>query len=443
MTDCKILEVTRGENWAIQDGDCSQVLKELPDSCVQCVVTSPPYFGLRKYLGEDDPSIAQEIGSASEPDCLGWATKQPCGLCYVCRLVLVFREVRRVLHKSGTLWLNLADSYNAAGRKGHGKIRSQKQKTNRASAKEADAVRPTASALKQKDLIGIPWRVALALQADGWHLRADITWAKENPMPESVRDRPTKSTEHIFLFSKSKHYFYDRHSELVPMIKGAAGSTFTNGKTGAVMGDRVSQRPRQDAAGRNLWNWWEVPLDVPSDQFWKLTSSPSKLIHLAVFPPEIPRRIIRLASPEHGSCSRCLQPWVRTTEVVGTVQTRNGKTNRLSVEYGGIHRERTHQNVVNTTGWKQACRCDGAEPIQAIILDPFSGVATTGLVARQLDRRFMGIELNPEFSAVGRKRIVDDNQLARFVEKHVEPTSKPTIAQANLFDLSQVDDTES
>ena len=164
----------------------------LPEASVDCCVTSPPYWGLRNYLNDPD-----QIGQEKTPQE------------YVEKMVRVFREVRRVLKPEGTLWLNLGDSYNAAGRVGHGSRVGCKQETNRASANGHDQCRPSSETLKPKDLIGIPWRVAFALQEDGWYLRSDIVWAKPNPMPESVQDRPTRSHEYMFLLSKSKKYCYD------------------------------------------------------------------------------------------------------------------------------------------------------------------------------------------------------------------------------------------
>ena len=158
---------------------------------MQTCVTSPPHFGLRDY------GVNGQIGL------------EPTPAEYVEQMVAVFREVRRVLRDDGTLWLNIGDSYNAAGQQGHGTRQGYKQQSNRASAIGADSCRPSVDGLKPKDLIGIPWRVAFALQADGWYLRQDIIWHKPNPMPESVRDRCTKAHEYVFLLSKSERYYWD------------------------------------------------------------------------------------------------------------------------------------------------------------------------------------------------------------------------------------------
>lgn len=215
----------------IVEGDSRVLLAGLSDESVQCCVTSPPYYGLRDY------GAAGQIGV------------EPTLTEYLDRLVQVFREVRRVLRRDGVLWLNIGDSYNAAGRIGHGTRVGRKQGTNRASAKGADRCRPNVTELKEKDLIGVPWRIALALQADGWYLRSDVVWAKPNPMPEGVVDRPTKSHEYVFLLTKSARYFYDAEAVAEPTVDG-------NTK-------------------RNL-------RDV-----WTIAPAPVKSAHFATFPPRL------------------------------------------------------------------------------------------------------------------------------------------------------------
>ena len=191
-------------------GDCVERLAELPDECAQTCVTSPPYYGLRVYLAAEHPLKGREVGLEPTPDA------------YVRKLVAVFRGVRRVLRRDGTLWIVVGDSYNAAGRKGHGTRDGYKQGTNRAAATGADRVRPHAPDLKPKDLIGVPWRLALALQKDGWYLRAENIWLKPNAMPDSVADRTTRAHEHVFMLTKSESYFYD--AEAIRETVDAGGS---------------------------------------------------------------------------------------------------------------------------------------------------------------------------------------------------------------------------
>jgi site-specific DNA-methyltransferase (adenine-specific) len=171
----------------IIEGDASAALQMLPDGCAQCVVTSPPYWGLRDY------GIDGQIGLEAQ-------LQQ-----YVNNLLAVFREVRRVLSPSGVLWLNIGDGYTS-GNRGY-------RAPDKKNPARAMSVRPnTPSGLKPKDLLGVPWRLAFALQADGWYLRSDIVWNKPNAMPESVRDRPTRSHEYVFMLTRSERYYYDRSS---------------------------------------------------------------------------------------------------------------------------------------------------------------------------------------------------------------------------------------
>jgi DNA modification methylase len=179
-------------------GDCRELLRQLPDECIDCVVTSPPYWGLRSYLPDGHQSKASELGTER--------TYQE----YVANMVEVFRNVRRVLKPKGTLWINLGDSYNAYnGNAGPGSSfsRGSACDTERPHLPSGYGLR--SKDLKNKDLVGIPWRVAFALQADGWYLRSEIIWQKPNPKPESVTDRPSTSHEELFLLSKSDRYFYD------------------------------------------------------------------------------------------------------------------------------------------------------------------------------------------------------------------------------------------
>jgi len=193
-----------GLNLQILQGDCRETLKTVPDGSVQCVVTSPPYWGLRSYLPKGHPKKALEIGLETTPEA------------YVENLKTVFREVWRVLRDDGTLWLNLGDSYVDGGRGSDSGSTLEGSRHNQAESRKA-VTRTFFKGLKPKNLLGIPWRVAFALQADGWYLRCDIIWAKPNPMPESVVDRPTKAHEYLFLFSKREKYYYDSKAIAEPV----------------------------------------------------------------------------------------------------------------------------------------------------------------------------------------------------------------------------------
>jgi DNA modification methylase len=253
-------------NWSILPGDVREQLATLPDGSVQTCVTSPPYWSLRDY------GHASQIGLESTPHA------------YVHKLMLVFREVRRVLADDGTCWLNLGDSYAHSLRQYGDAHAGDKQNTNDGSIRVG--CKPLPEGFKEKDLVGIPWRVAFALQADGWYLRSDIIWSKPNPMPESVTDRPTKAHEYIFLLSKSARYFYDasaiREDNTPDMQRRAeAGHTRgANGKVDSSRQDALTLRGPQSMAilsdGRNKRSVWHVATQpFPEAHF---ATYPEKLI---------------------------------------------------------------------------------------------------------------------------------------------------------------------
>jgi DNA modification methylase len=293
-------------------GDARRI--PLRDRTVQCVVTSPPYFQLRDY--QCGP---RQIGLEATPEQ------------YVAALVAVFREVRRVLRDDGVLWLVLGDSYNAAGRNGHGSRIGCKQSTNRASAASADSTRPNAPSLKRKDLIGIPWRVALALQEDGWHLRADVIWAKPNPMPEPVRDRPTRSHEYVFLLTKRSRYFYDAGAISEPAVSDHPSANLLRRRPGPVWGNRGNATFWNDIGGRrNRRDVWNIP------------SEPTPEVHYAAFPTALARLCI-LAGSRCGDL--VLDPFLGAG-ATGAAAERLGRRwvgIELSAEYVALARRRTAQ----------------------------------------------------------------------------------------------------
>ena len=285
----------------IYTGDALDVLRGLPDGSVNCCVTSPPYYALRDY-GMDG-----QIGRESSP-------KE-----YVSRLTEVFAEVRRVLRPDGTLWLNLGDTY--AGR--------------------------VEEEIKPKDLIGIPWMAAFALRGDGWYLRNDIIWMKENPMPESVKDRCTRCHEHIFLFSKSKQYFFNYKAISEPVTES------------------TKERLKRGIAGSNKYG--------------------------APIPGQPKVQTINLPR-EHGSISDGDINPLRSKRDVWIVNT---------VPFKGGHYAAYPPKLV------ESCILAGC-PVGGVVLDPFMGSGTTGMVAKQLDRHYVGIEINPEFAALAEARIGGD-----------------------------------
>ncbi len=373
----------------IWEGDVRDALREMPDNTVQCVVTSPPYLGLRDY------GVAGQIGL------------EPTVEEYVVVMVEVFREVRRVLRPDGTLWLNLGDSYNgsggAGGDYGPGGLRDgQPRYPGR-----------RLNGLKPKDLIGVPWRVAFALQTDGWYLRSDIIWAKPNPMPESVTDRPTKSHEYVFLLSKSPQYFYDADAIREPhqdprVVDGRYQGSGTNrpdyvpntqgfrsGGKGIVMKHRD-----YNPAGRNRRTVWTIP------------TQPFPEAHFATFPEELPRLCI-LAGTSPMACPHCGAPWRRVVEryrtldgerVVDLPAMRSTDKSRPSSAQGVAH-HRTG-SASETIGWQPTCSCDGNDGSgKCIVLDPFWGSGTSGKVALELGRIAWGVELNPEYIEISKRRL--------------------------------------
>ena len=304
-------------------GDCRDTLRALiaQGVRVQMCVTSPPYFGLRDY------GHPEQIGLEATP------------AEFVAAMVEVFDLVRELLADDGTLWLNLGDSYNAAGRVGHGTRQGYKQGTNRASAMGADNCRPSVSSLKPKDMIGIPWRVAFALQDAGWYLRQDIIWHKPNPMPESVADRCTKAHEYLFLLAKSERYFFDAGAIKEPSVTDDLRRPYGSRGSWVIDGRPKEQRPNgEDRSAtsvgrgeyRNRRSVWTVP------------AAPYKGAHFAVFPPALIEPCI-LAGSRHGdTVLDCFFGSGTTGQVAGSLG-RNWIGCELSRDYENLQIERTAQ----------------------------------------------------------------------------------------------------
>lgn len=304
----------------IYHGDCRDVLCELPDQSVNCCVTSPPYFGLRDY------GVDGQIGLEPTPEE------------YVAQMVEVFREVRRVLRDDGTLWLNLGDSY--AGGNGRGKSKpSGKQARNKGVDFMNGKTAIIPENLKPKDLIGIPWRVAFALQADGWWLRQDIIWAKPNPMPESVTDRCTKAHEYIFLLSKNAKYWYDAdaimESAAFPEMRHKS-SKVSAAQMAAYRGNAPSNLGRcgtSDSGTRNRRSVWTVSMKPYSEA------------HFATFPPDLIEPCILAGCPEGGIV---LDPFLGsgTTARVANQLKRRVVGVELNAEYLELVKKRTSNNQI-------------------------------------------------------------------------------------------------
>jgi DNA modification methylase len=316
---------------------------------------------------------------------------------YVETMRAVFAEVRRMLRKDGTLWLNLGDSYCSGGRSTWRSGASE----NKGQDVLNDMSRPAQpDGLKPKDLIGIPWRVAFALQADGWYLRQDIIWSKPNPMPESVTDRCTKAHEYLFLLAKSERYYYDADAiaETLVCKPHAPG----NMKLDASRNDHDRMQNVWGANGtRNRRSVWEV------------ASAPFSEAHFATFPPALIEPCILAGCPKQ-CCAKCGAPWVREVKREGgtyaarKVQGVGGPYNGKPEEYQTCGSSRSI-----TVGWSPSCSCSAAA-VPGTVLDPFGGAGTTGLVADRLGRNAVLIELNPQYADMAEFRVRDDAPL--FVE---------------------------
>lgn len=355
------------------------MMRTLPDQSIHCCVTSPPYFGLRDY------GVDGQLGLEPTPDD------------FVEAMVEVFREVWRVLRDDGTLWLNLGDSYAQSGGRGtQGKSGDRADRMFTASGltkpKNADGI-------KSKDLIGIPWRVAFALQADGWYLRQDIIWHKPNPMPESVRDRCTKAHEYLFMLSKKPKYYFDHEAVKEPMAASSIPRLKQN------IADQVGTS-RANGGAKSNGNF-KAAGDVNSGlrnrrTVWTVTTKPFKEAHFATYPPDLIEPCILAGTSEGGVCEECGTPYNRVVERTAMVIDRSERTHSKG-------RTRSSGTMVSpptseTLGWEQGCDCM-AGCVPATVIDPFFGAGTTGLVAQQHGRNWIGCELNPDYAEIARKRL--------------------------------------
>jgi DNA modification methylase len=386
-------------------GDCIAGLRTLPDASVHCCVTSPPYWGLRDY------GHAGQIGLEATPEA------------YVARMVEVFREVRRVLREDGTLWLNLGDSYGGPAGNNQGGMTAigGGQKTKNGAIVSG---RRCAIGTRAKDLVGIPWRVAFALQADGWWLRQDIIWHKPNPMPESVRDRCTKAHEYVFLLTKSERYYYDAEavkeagstSSEAGSTSSEAGSTSSAAawyRRNAVRNEKPAGASTLDGnlnhqSGLRRPGWQQVSAAEQGRNrrsVWRISTKPYRGAHFAVMPPDLVEPCIKAGCPEQ-CCPACGKGCERVTAKERTA-TRPGTATKVTGDKmtDGNRDPQRHVTTTQTIGWQPACDCVATGNTPGTVLDPFAGSGTTLAVAAELGRNAVGCELNLEYIGLAEKRI--------------------------------------
>jgi DNA modification methylase len=421
----------------IKIGDCREVLKTLPEKHFQTCITSPPYYGLRDYgtgtwvggnencshvSGTSRNDIERQYGASVAMNTQYSDVCKECGAKridsqiglektpeeFIENLVIVFREIKRVLKDDGTLWLNLGDSYSSGGRT---------TTTNQSVRGDKDygvTRPPPVEGIKPKDLFGIPWRVAFALQSDGWYLRQDIIWHKPNPMPESVQDRCTKSHEYIFLLSKSPHYYFDNEAIKEEALQGTDYGILRSKKQATLNHPSITKRQNENIdsklAGdgkRNKRSVWTVP------------TKPYKEAHFAVFPTDLIEPCV-LAGSSAKICSGCGKSYRRemvTTDVpdrivrdhmVGVIPKRDKPSRMNSKDMLPLTKE--------DNGFVKQCECDTDHTEQDRIIDPFGGSGTTALVADRHNRDATVIELNEQYIEIAKNRLEGDAPLFAKVE---------------------------
>lgn len=380
--------------------DVSNTLRGFKADWFHCVVTSPPYWGLRNYTDGHEAEIGRERTPAE----------------YVARMVSVCRDIRRVLRPDGTFWLNLGSSY---GRPFGGGRPGDKQYTNVGAYKNRGARAGRRESLG-KQLVPIPWMVAIALQADGWILRSDIIWHKPNPMTESVRDRPTRAHEYLFLLTKSPRYFYDWYAIAEPTTDESQHTRKTAAKFGGA--DKADPKVTRLQSG-NASDAYEMrnKRDV-----WTLSTQSYRGAHFATFPERLVEPCILASTSAKGCCSACGAPWVRvidrerrptrpgeTTKTAGANSRArisrdplhpselNGKPDKLVI---GNRDPLRHVTEYVDRGFVPGCKC-AASTKPCRVLDPFSGSGTTGAVAVRLGRRYTGVDLHGEYEKLAEERI--------------------------------------
>ena len=465
-------------NWVnkIHPGHIIDVLRSMPADSVHCVVTSPPYFGLREYseIGPQVwgglPDCAHEwgppmdliddvhrdkshwqnafngAGRADNPekrrrdrrrisqgevckkcrawqghlgieplhDCLSWARGEaPCPYCFICHTRTIFAEVGRVMRPEATLWMNIRDCYASdwacRQRKTHHMFQAHRP---------SERVNRMGPGLKLKDLVGIPERVALALQADGFWWRSKIIWEKPSCVPESMRDRPTVAYEEVLLFSKRAKYFYDAEAVMEQQSDDERNRRLKEQKANLDTvyqlkrdGDTFLSPPGANSALKNVSRRFLLAMDGRRNRrnIWRIANVPYPGVHPATYPEELARVCILAGTSERGICMKCAEPWQAIFK-----RRRYGNWNPLPGSNGPLKEHQVAADAKHNpdyeppekVGWKPGCKCDaGKQTARPIVLDPFMGSGTTALAALRLNRRFVGIELSPVYRAEAERRI--------------------------------------
>lgn len=368
-------------------GSVFDMLPTLPSDHFHSIVTSPPYWRLRNY------ESAGQLGL------------EPTIEAFVENTVIYCRELMRVLRPDGIFWLNLGSSY-AADPTTDGSDFDDGRANRR---KRTSGGVP--SGFKRKDLIGVPWIVALALQKDGWYLRSEVIWQKASPMPESCKDRPTRSHEHVFMLTKSPNYYFDH----VGAQEECTGGAHTRGKgtnpkamVNKADGDRSMMPKQNDSFSKNMSGLVERR---NARSVWKIASYSLKMKHFAAFPPELVRRCLAGTVGELGTCcGKCGKQPKRKTKAV-RVPTRpgtNSKIQRGAARDGSPYDQHSgsiignrdrHRHVTHTEtiGWTPSCKCDGVADVRCRVLDCFHGAGTTMKVCERFELEYTGIEINQEY----------------------------------------------
>ena len=341
-------------------GDCRHRLQELPAESVHCVVTSPPYWGLRRYDAD-----THEAGMIGMEDTFEGHLKN---------LVDVFGAVHRVLRSDGTLWLNYGDRY-AANRTYQVPDSKHREVGNAHGPVVPDGMKP-------KDLMMMPAQVALALRSAGWWLRSEIIWSKVNAMPEGVKDRPTNTHEKLYLLTKGQTYYYDD-------VAVRTGATPNSHQT-------------DDGATVNLRS------------VWNLSTENFAAAHFATFPLKLVEPCIKAGTSDHGVCAGCGKPWQRqiSKKAVGRTRDRakGGLGQQHSRETHGLEKvagEFQERIVIETTGWAPGCGCD-TERVRSVVLDPFGGAGTVAVMANRLGRNAVLCEISDQYASMSAKRAMED-----------------------------------